>query len=43
MISDFQRGSAMTIGEMGLVNREWIKKDSSVSHIAGLQTQVVLL
>ncbi|XP_048017173.1 protein moonraker isoform X3 [Megalobrama amblycephala] len=40
MISDFQRGSAMTIGEMGPVNREWIKKESSVSHIAGLQTQL---
>lgn len=43
MISDFQRGSAMTIGELGTVNREWIKKkDSTVSHIAGLQTQVLL-
>ncbi|KAK2880992.1 hypothetical protein Q8A67_018260 [Cirrhinus molitorella] len=40
MISDFQRGSAMTIGELGSVNREWIKKGSSGSHTPGLQTQL---
>ncbi|XP_051719444.1 protein moonraker isoform X3 [Ctenopharyngodon idella] len=40
MISDFQRGSAMPIGELGSVHREWIKKGSSVSQIAGLQTQL---
>ncbi|XP_039527158.1 protein moonraker isoform X1 [Pimephales promelas] len=40
MISDFQRGNAMTIGEMGPVNREWIKKGSPVSQMAGLQTQL---
>ncbi|XP_050986058.1 protein moonraker isoform X2 [Labeo rohita] len=40
MISDFQRGSAMTIGELGTVNREWIKKGSSGSQTTGLQTQL---
>ncbi|XP_056127048.1 protein moonraker isoform X2 [Rhinichthys klamathensis goyatoka] len=40
MISDFQRGYAMTIGELGPVNREWIKKGSPVSQMAGLQTQL---
>ncbi|XP_067306690.1 protein moonraker isoform X2 [Pseudorasbora parva] len=40
MISDFQRGSAMTIADLSPVNREWIKKGSSVSQIAGLQTQL---
>lgn len=33
----------MTIGELGPVNREWIKKGSPVSQMAGLQTQVTLL
>lgn len=32
----------MPIGELGSVHREWIKKGSSVSQIAGLQTQVLL-
>ncbi|XP_073718819.1 protein moonraker isoform X2 [Misgurnus anguillicaudatus] len=40
MISDFQRGSPMTIGELGSVNREWIKKGPSVFQIHGLQTQL---
>ncbi|XP_016084772.1 protein moonraker-like isoform X2 [Sinocyclocheilus grahami] len=40
MISDFQRVSAMTIGELGSVNREWIKKGSSGSQMTGLQTQL---
>ncbi|KAK7156513.1 hypothetical protein R3I94_006544 [Phoxinus phoxinus] len=40
MISDFQRGYAMTIGELGHFNREWIKKGSPVSQMAGLQTQL---
>uniref|UniRef100_A0A9J8C533 Si:dkey-243i1.1 n=1 Tax=Cyprinus carpio carpio TaxID=630221 RepID=A0A9J8C533_CYPCA len=35
MISDFQRGSAMTT-----VNREWIQKGSSGSQMTGLQTQL---
>ncbi|XP_016311150.1 protein moonraker isoform X2 [Sinocyclocheilus anshuiensis] len=42
MISDFQRVSAMTIGELGSVNREWIKKGSSGSQMTGLQTQLQL-
>ncbi|XP_058655849.1 protein moonraker isoform X2 [Onychostoma macrolepis] len=40
MISDFQRGSAMAIGELGSVNHEWIKKGSSGSQMTGLQTQL---
>lgn len=40
MISDFQRGSPMTIGELGSVNREWIKKGPSAFQIHGLQTQL---
>uniref|UniRef100_A0A673JFG8 Uncharacterized protein n=1 Tax=Sinocyclocheilus rhinocerous TaxID=307959 RepID=A0A673JFG8_9TELE len=40
MISDFQRVSAMTIGELGSVNREWMKKGSSGSQMTGLQTQL---
>ncbi len=42
MISDFQRGSVTTIGELGSVNREWIKKGSFGSQMTGLQTQVTL-
>lgn len=30
----------MTTGELGSLNRQWIKKGSSVSQIAGLQTQL---
>ncbi|XP_073674053.1 protein moonraker [Garra rufa] len=40
MISDFQRGSAMTIGELGAVSREWIKKGSPGSQMTGQQTQL---
>lgn len=32
----------MTIGELGTVNREWIKKGSSGSQTTGLQTQVLM-
>lgn len=40
MISDFQRGSPMTIGELGSVNREWIKKRPSVFQVHGPQSQL---
>ncbi|XP_056613620.1 protein moonraker isoform X2 [Triplophysa dalaica] len=40
MISDFQRGSPVTIGELGYVNREWIQKRPSVFQIYGLQSQL---
>ncbi|XP_057207914.1 protein moonraker [Triplophysa rosa] len=40
MISDFQRGSPLTIGELGYVNREWIKKRPSVFQMYGLQSQL---
>lgn len=42
MISDFQRGSPVTIGELGYVNREWIQKRPSVFQIYGLQSQVTV-
>ncbi|XP_051965801.1 protein moonraker [Xyrauchen texanus] len=41
MISEFLKGSPMTVGELGSVNGQWITKGSSVSQThGGLQTQL---